>query len=65
MAGHTEDKSLEDRPKASSSSGAKRWFDISLLPVTTEGFMCIFLFFFMKSKLSCEGGCSEFFIEYK
>lgn len=45
MARHTEDKSLEDRPKASSSSGAKRWFDISLLPVTTEGFMCIFLFF--------------------
>lgn len=60
MAGQTEDKSVEDRPKASSSSGAKRWFDISLLPVTTEGFMCIFLF--MKSKaVLCgtlfEGGC--------
>lgn len=51
MAGQTEDKSVEDRPKAPSSSGAKRWFDISLLPVTTEGFMCIFLF--MISKLSC------------
>lgn len=43
MVGQTENKSVEDRLKTRNSSGAKRWFDISFLRVSTEGFMCIFL----------------------
>lgn len=60
MAGQTENKNVEDRLQAPSSGGAKRWFAISLLPVSTEGFMCIFLLYEIQAVLCgtlYEGEC--------
>lgn len=60
MTGQTENKSIEDRFKAPNSGGAKRWFAISLLPVSAEGFMCIFLLYEIQAVLCgtlSEGEC--------